>query len=153
MERIEIFIEIQLPNNDNEAEACKQIILSQIKVNDNIKQVMLIPKSNGEAEISFCFEGVINLNRVIAEIRSANVIIIKQYIHLPSSFSGVADVYDASIAAEPIRMELKTLPGIRDASVSNEGIVRIECCTMQLNELLRTVQEQLLIHKRNFSKD
>lgn len=153
MERIEIFIEIRLPNNDKEVEVCKHAIVSQLKINDVIKQVMLIPKSNGEAEISFCFEGAVNLNRIIAEIKSANAVIIKQYIHLPSSFSGVADVYDASIAAEPISIKLKTLPCIKDASVSNEGIVRIECYTMQLDELLRIVQEQLLIHKRTFSKE
>ncbi len=153
MERIEIFIEVQLPNNDKEAEVCKKVIISQLQINNLIKQVMLIPKSQGEAEISFCFEGAVNLNLIVAEIEGAKAIIIKQYMHLPSSFSGVADVYDASVAAEPISMKLKAIPGIRDASVSNEGIVRIECYTMQLDELFKKVQEQLLIHKRTFSED
>lgn len=148
MERIEIFIRLRLPAGENEAKTCRETLLSLLEAHKGVKQVMMVGKGDDEAELDFCFEDEVKLNLVIAEILKAGAIMLQQFVHLPSSYSGIADVYDASIAAEPISEKLKTIESIKDASVSNEGIVRIECFTMELDELLQNIIKQLLSNKK-----
>jgi hypothetical protein len=148
MERIEIFIRLRLPVGENNAKTCRDTITSLLESHRGVKQVMMVGKGDEEAELNFCFEDGVKLNHIIADIIQAGAIMLQQFVHLPSSYSGIADVYDASIAAVAISEKLKTIERVIDASISNEGIVRIECFTMQLDELLQNIIEQLLSNKK-----
>jgi hypothetical protein len=138
MSKIEIALRLQLSAGKQQCDTCKARLHVILEAREGIEQIMLVSDGDNQAvNVSFCFEGEQNLDEIIAEMEQAGASVLQRFIQLPSALTGVADVYDARDAGAAISRALCSIEGIKDATISNRGIARIECEATSMNNVLR----------------
>ncbi|MBS1629521.1 MAG: hypothetical protein JST27_05640 [Bacteroidetes bacterium] len=152
MHRIEVFIQLGLPAAEKEIENSKAIILAYLEGNSAFNNIMLIhAEGKTEAELSFCFEEPVSLNEVVTMIQLTGATTEELSLQLPSSLSGVADVYDARDLGEETRNIIQSIEGVMHAAVGNNGAVRVLCRPKDPDMVLKQAIAMLL--ERKSAKD
>lgn len=141
---------LHLPQDKQKSNDCKAAIVAHLEGAKVFQNIMLI-KAEGakEAELSFCYEQAASLNAVVQAIIQAGAGIAGLYLLLPSSLSGVANVYDARDNGSSISGALQSIDGVIDAGVSNNGTIRMQCSADNPDDILRQAREMLLHGKES----
>lgn len=105
-------------------------IIPELKRNV-IENIMLV-EENAEKETEFSFKYNNDspvLNFISAQLIAMGCTIQRLLVHLSPDVSGIRDVYDASAKGFVIQDVLRNIGGVKVATTSNNGTVRIEIDT------------------------
>lgn len=124
MEKIQINLNLLLPEIPDERDACVQRINSIMQKHKGIEQAHLIPgKEDGKAKLCFHFNpDVITIERVEQLAKEAGAKITEQFSHLLIEVESIREMMEADVREN----QLRKVPGIADVSVSATGNMRIE---------------------------
>ena len=148
MAKTEVFIWLHLPRTEAEKASSRAAILACLEGNEALCNIMLITAEGAlESELSFGFEHDVALNGIINAIIQSGAKIIRFSLQLPSSFTGVANVYDARDAGGEISDILQEIEGVNDAGVRNNGTVHVECGWHDPDRILTLIKQRLLRNK------
>ncbi|MBS1629524.1 MAG: hypothetical protein JST27_05655 [Bacteroidetes bacterium] len=148
--RIEVALLLRLPEPAQQIETCRASIIPYLE-GAGAENIALLPNGLPEeavAELTFCFECPISLDCVLVAIVQTGAQIVEQYLMLPSSMSGIASAYDARDFGDVVTNAVKYVKGVADASVNSDGMLRIQCRTSCLDELLEQVVATLINIKK-----
>lgn len=124
MEKIQINLEILLPEIPDERDACVERLISVMQKQKGIANAHLIPEGKGNSA-KLCFHynpDLISIERVEKFAKDAGAKITDQYSHLLIEVVSIREMMEAEVREH----QLKKLPGVSDVSVSATGNIRLE---------------------------
>lgn len=124
MEKVQINLDILLPEIPDERDACVQRLISVMQKHKGIEKAHLTSDSE-ENKAKLCFHydpDAISLERVEQLAKEAGAKITEQYSHLLIEVESIREMMEADVREN----QLKKVPGIADVSVSATGNIRIE---------------------------
>ena len=124
MEKIQINLNLLLPEIPDERDACVQRIISLLRGKEGVEKVHLInEEKKDEAQLCFHYDpAIISLDRVQQLAKSAGAKMTERYGHLLIQASGVRQPRHARI----LEAKLKGIKGVLMAAVAGTGAIQIE---------------------------
>lgn len=124
MEKVQINLDILLPEIPDERDACAQRMISAMQKQKGVEKAHLIPGSeDNKAKLCFHYDpDIISLARVEQLAKETGANITEQYSHLLIEVESIREMMEASVREN----QLKKVPGIADVSVSATGNIRVE---------------------------
>ena len=154
MSRIEIYIRLKLPNNSNGSEAWEQAIEQHLKEHKQLEHITMFMDEEQEVmNLSFSFEGQVKLHAIIEAILRSGAQILQQIVLLPGSYSGIEDAHDMREVSKPICELIQVIEGVNEVSIDDNGIIRISCNAIRLDELISLAIKRLRIRKQEQTKN
>lgn len=138
MINIDIFFRLKLPLGKEQCDACKADLQYKFERHEGIEQFVLF--NDGEEQtlsLSFSFTGEMNLDELTDEIERTGAFVLQQFIQLPSMLTGMADADNPRSRSTVVSKTLCSIEGVKNATVSTQGIARIECESTSLNSVLQ----------------
>ena len=124
MEKVQINLNLLLPEIPDERDACVQRLISLMEKHKGVEKVHLIPGSeDNKAQLCFHYDpDIISLERIQHLARETGAQVTEQYGHLLLEVEGIREMMEAGVREN----QLKKIPGVADVSVSATGNLRIE---------------------------
>ena len=124
MEKIQINLNLLLPEIPDERDACVQRIISLLRGKEGVEKVHLInEEKKDEAQLCFHYDpAIISLDRVQQLAKSAGAKMTERYGHLLIQASGVRQPRHARI----LEAKIKGIKGVLMAAVAGTGAIQIE---------------------------
>lgn len=140
MEKIQLKLNILLPEIPDERDACTDRLITMMEANEGIEEVHLKPRT-GDQPASLCFHynpDLISLEQVKYYAKTAGAAISAQYGHLLADTEGIRDINQAAF----VEHNLKKIPGVLDVLVGGTGTIRMEFDTRQTGkkEILAAIE-------------
>lgn len=132
MQKVEINLNILLPEIPDERDACVARIIAVLKNRKGINEVHLVEGKNiRNAKLCFHFNpDNISVHQVEEIAKKEGAAISIQYGHLLIEVDGIREMNQAAV----LEKDIQSLKGILNVSVSASGNIRIEFDTEQTNE-------------------
>lgn len=124
VEKVQINLDILLPEIPDERDACVQRIISVMQKNKGVENAHLIPGKEGN-KVKLCFHydpDIVSMERVEQLAKEAGAKMTEQYSHLLIEVESIREMMEADVREN----QLRKLPGIADVSVSATGNIKIE---------------------------
>lgn len=124
MKKVQINLDLLLPEIPDERDACVQRIISVMENHKGIEKAHLIPGSEeNKAQLCFHYDSdVISIEQVEQLAKEAGAKITEQYSHLLIEVESIREMMEADVREN----QLRKLSGIADVSVSATGNIRVE---------------------------
>lgn len=132
MEKVQINLNLLLPEIPDDRDACVQRIIALLKGKEGVGEVHLInEKKKDEAQLCFHYDpAIISLDRVQQLAKSAGGKMTERYGHLLIQASGVKQPRHARI----VETKLKGIKGVLMAAVAGTGAIQIEFDQKEINQ-------------------
>ncbi|MBS1576790.1 MAG: heavy metal translocating P-type ATPase, partial [Bacteroidetes bacterium] len=124
MEKVQINLDLLLPEIPDERDACVKRLIAIMKKHKGIEKAHLISGTE-ENKAKLCFHydpDAISLEQIQRFAKEAGAAITEQYGHFLIEVDSIREMIEAGV----IENQLKKLPGLSDVSVSATGNIRIE---------------------------
>ena len=124
MKKVQINLDLLLPEIPDERDACVKRLIAAMKKHKGIDKAHLIAGTEGNrAKLCFHYDpDAISLEQIQRLAQEAGAAITEQYGHLLIEVDSIREMMVAGI----IENQLKRLPGLSDVSVSATGNIRVE---------------------------
>lgn len=123
MNNVEALIELQLPADlTNPTQELQQSIDSL----EGVEQFMLVTNEGNyaPAQLTFSYSAEVPvLDIALTTLQGIGCSVTRIQLNLPSTLSGIADVYDARDTGSEIQDRLASIAGIKELGVNNNGVV------------------------------